>query len=123
MARSRRSAREAGSRFERLVADFLADVLDCPHVDRRVKTGPKDRGDIGGVVDYAGRRVVIECKDTTRMTLPQWMREVEAEAVNDGAEVAVVVHKRRGVAAAGEQYVTMTLRTLALLIGGEVGVG
>ena len=66
MSRTRASAKAAGTRFERLVADYLAQHVD-DRIDRRVKTGAKDRGDIAGV-RHMGGRVVLECKDTTRVS-------------------------------------------------------
>ncbi|MDN5667653.1 MAG: hypothetical protein L0G87_04565, partial [Renibacterium salmoninarum] len=89
--RSRRSARAAGAGFERLVADYLAAVVD-DRVDRRVKTGSADKGDIGGL-RFLGHRVVIECKNTAVLALPAWTAEARVEAANDGAVVGVVVHK------------------------------
>ena len=62
MGRSRRSAKQAGASFERLMADYFAWALSDDRIDRRVKTGAKDRGDIAGV-RLRGERVVIECKD------------------------------------------------------------
>ena len=116
--RSRASAKDAGTRFERSVADFLANRLDDYRIDRRAKTGSKDRGDIAGVRTPSGARVVIECKDTARPDLPGWLRQAETERVNDGAAVGVVVHKKRGTADPAEQYVTMSLETLAVLLEG-----
>ncbi len=116
--RSRASAKDAGTRFERSVADFLASRLNDDRIDRRAKTGSKDRGDVGGVRTPSGARVVIECKDTARPDLPGWLRQAETERVNDGAAVGVVVHKKRGTADPAEQYVTMSLETLAVLLEG-----
>jgi hypothetical protein len=76
MTRNRASAKAAGSRTERRVADYIADKMDDDRIDRRVKTGAKDRGDIGGVRSATGERVVVEVKDTTRVTLGTWMNEV-----------------------------------------------
>ena len=116
--RSRASARAAGSRFERLVADYLAEHVD-DRIDRRVKTGSADKGDIGGVRLPHGGRVAIECKDVAKLDLSGWLGEAEDERVNDGATVAVVVHKRRGHAQAATQYVTMTLSDLVALLTSE----
>ena len=116
--RSRASAKDAGTRFERSVADFLANRLDDDRIDRRAKTGAKDRGDIGGVRTPLGGRVVIECKDTARPDLPGWLRQAETERGNDDAAAGVVVHKKRGTADPAEQYVTMSLETLAVLLEG-----
>lgn len=118
MTRSRASAKAAGTRFERSVADYLAHVLEDDRVDRRVKTGNKDRGDIAGIRAH-GRRVVLEVKDVARLDLSGWVREAHVEAGNDDALVGLVVAKRRGTAKPGEQYVICTLADLVALITGE----
>lgn len=113
MTRSRASAKAAGTRFERLIADCLAALID-DRIDRRVKTGNKDRGDIGGW-RYAGHRLVIECKDVARLDLSGWVDEAEVERGNDDALAGFVVHKRRGHGDPLDQYVTCTLRDLIAL--------
>ncbi|MDO4888142.1 MAG: hypothetical protein Q3979_05505 [Actinomycetaceae bacterium] len=117
MARSRRSARDAGTRFERLVADYLAAALDDDRIDRRAKTGAKDRGDIAGL-RHMGGRIVAECKNTARLELSAWLAEAETERGNDDALAGIVIHKRHGKAAAGDQLVTMTLADLAAILTG-----
>jgi len=117
MSRSRRSARSAGTRFERAIADILAEHVD-DRIDRRVKNGAKDRGDIGGV-RHMGGRVVIECKDTARVDLSGWVNEAEVERGNDDAIAGVVVHKRRMHGNPLDQYVTCTVRDLVALLTGE----
>lgn len=119
MARNRRSAKQAGSLFESQVAWFLADALDDDRIERRARNGSKDRGDVSGVRCIAGR-VVVECKDVRKMALSGWVDEAEVERGNDDAAVGVVVHKRLGKGAKNmsEQYVTMTLADLAVLLGG-----
>lgn len=106
--------RQKGSTFERLVADYLAAEYD-DRVDRRVKTGAADKGDVGGV-RVNGHRLVLECKNTKKLELPAWTREARVEAANDGAPVGVVVHKRHGSAKPGEQWVSMTLEDLVTLL-------
>ena len=81
MTRSRTSARAAGARTERAVADWLAAALDDDRIDRRVRTGAKDRGDVAGV-RVAGQRLVIEVKDCARMDLAGWIREAHVEAAH-----------------------------------------
>lgn len=117
MARSNRSARNAGTRFESLVVRYLRRVLGDDRIERRVKYGRKDRGDVSGV-RFHGQRVVIECKDCTRTDLPGWVREAEVERGNDDASFSVVVHKRRGTQDPSQQYVTMTLGTFAAFLAG-----
>jgi len=118
MARNRTSAKQAGTRFERTIADTLATALNDDRIDRRPRTGTKDRGDITGIRTH-NQRVVIECKDTATMRLPQWTAEAHIEAGNDDALVGVVVHKRRGVADPMAQWVTMTLADLVALLTGQ----
>lgn len=120
VARNRRSAKSAGTAFERQVAEYLASALDDDRIERRARNGAKDRGDIGGVRCVAGR-VVIECKDVRTMALSAWVDEAETERGNDDAAVAAVAHKRsgKGGKSMGEQYVTMTLADFAVLLGGE----
>lgn len=118
MTRSRSSAKAAGSRFERSIADCLAELVD-DRIDRRVKTGAKDRGDIAGV-RHMGGRVVLECKDYGgRFQVGPWLNEAEVERGNDDALAGLVVAKRRGTTDPLEQVVFMTVRDLAALLTGE----
>lgn len=118
MTRTRASAKAAGTRFESTVANFLAFRLADDRIERRAKSGAKDRGDIGGVRTLRAGRVVIECKDTARDNLPAWIREAEVERGNDDAAVGVVAHKKNGSGNPADQYVSMTLETFACLIEG-----
>ncbi len=114
MSRTRRSAKDAGTRFESAVAGYLADQLGGG-IERRAKTGARDRGDIAGV-RIGDDRCVIECKDYGgRLQLPEWLREAEQERANDGALYGIVVAKRKGVGLSdmGRQYAIMDLETLA----------
>lgn len=115
MGRSLKSAKTAGARFERLIADYLDDRLYSLHIDRQVKTGVHDSGDIAGV-HLAGRRIAIECKNVTRMDLPRWTREAHTEAGNIGGAVGVVIHKRHGNGKPEDQWVTMTVADLVTII-------
>lgn len=116
MPRNRTSARAAGARFERLVADYLARHVD-DRIDRRVKTGAADRGDIGGL-RHMGARITVECKDTARTDLAGWAAEAEVERGNDDALAGLVVHKRRGRVDPADQWVTCTLGELVALLTG-----
>lgn len=119
MTRSRASAKQAGSSFERRIADYMRDNLS-EFIDRQVKTGSLDTGDIANVRTQNGRRVVIECKDYAgKLDMPQWLREAELERINAKAFVGVVVSKRRGIADPGQQLCSMTLETFLKLLKGE----
>ena len=119
MTRTRASARVAGTRFETQIARHLADQLADDRIERRAKTGSKDRGDIGGVRTPHGGRVVIECKNVSRLSLAGWVTEADTERGNDDALVGIVVHKRHGVGDAAAQYVTMTVADLVALLTGH----
>jgi len=118
MARSRASARSAGTRTERAVADWLARALDDERIDRRVRHGAKDRGDITGIRIH-GQRLVLEVKDCARQSLPQWIREAHHEAANDDALAGLVISKRVGTTDPGSFWVHMELRDLVALITGQ----
>lgn len=119
MSRTLASAKKAGATFERQVADYLKEALGNPAIDRRVKTGAKDKGDIAGLLTTWGARLVMECKNVKRDALPAWIREAETERDNDGALAGVVCHKKHGTARTGESYVTMTLEAFSLLLAGK----
>ena len=121
MTRNRASAKAAGTRAESDVARYLRDVLGDDRIERRAKSGSKDRGDIGGVRTPDGGRLVIEVKDVAKLALAQWVAEAEIERGNDDAAVGVVWHKKRGTSNPGEWYVTMRGEDFAGLIGGSDG--
>lgn len=106
-----------GTRFERPIADCLARYID-DRIDRRPKTGNKDKGDIGGW-RFAGMRIVAELKNHARLDLSGWVNEAEVERGNDDAAVGMVIHKRRGVGDPLGQYVTMTVRDVITLVTGS----
>lgn len=117
MTRTRASAKQAGSSFERLIADYLRDNVD-DRIDRRVKTGAKDKGDIAGLRVH-GKRIVIECKNTTRDNKGPWIGEAETERGNDDALAAAVAFKRHGKGKAADQLILMTLADFTALITGQ----
>lgn len=116
--RNRASAKAAGARFERGIADYLRDALDDDRIDRRPRNGAKDRGDIGGVRAH-GQRIVLECKNTARTNLAGWAAETEIERGNDDAIAGLIIHKRHGTADPGQQWVTCTLNDLIALLTGQ----
>ena len=110
MARNRNSAKQAGARFERVIADCLKAHIS-EFIDRKVRTGARDTGDLSNLRTQQGNRVVAELKDYGgRFEVGSWLKEVEAERVNDDARVGIVVAKRRGHADPLDQVVLMTVR-------------
>jgi hypothetical protein len=118
VTRTNRSARQAGARFERTIANYLAQQVD-DRIDRKVRTGARDTGDITGV-RHMGRRITIETKDYGGRLLPaQWTSEAHTEMGNDDALAGIVVAKRRAVTDPGSQWVLMTLNDLVALLTGS----
>lgn len=103
-----------GASHERQVADFLRDNWD-DRIDRRVRTGAKDCGDIANFRLH-NHRVVVECKNEKAINLAGWVTEAQQEAVNDGALCGIVVSKRKGKGDPADQYVVMTLGDLLKLL-------
>ena len=116
MGRSRATAKKAGTEHERRIADYFAAKID-DRIDRRVKTGGHDKGDIGGLRTEAGAKIVIECKDYGgQVKVSEWLREAEVETANDGALAGVVIAKRRGTTDPGKQIVLMTVDNLIAIL-------
>lgn len=116
MARNRKTAKDAGTRFESLVAAYLAAHID-DRIERRRLSG-RDRGDIAGF-RHMGARLVVECKNVSRLNLATWVTEAETERGNDDATAGLVVHKRHGKGDPSDQYVTLTLGDLVALLNGN----
>lgn len=120
MTRNRATAKAAGARFERLIADGLANALEDTRIDRKVKTGSKDKGDIANVRHHTGAKLVIECKDRGgQFYAAEWVAEAEAERVNDEALAGIVVAKRKGKTDPMEQWCILTVGELVALLRGD----
>lgn len=112
---------QKGTDFETLISKGLAAALDDDRIERRVRNGSKDRGDVGGVRIH-GQRVVIECKNILNgkvLHLPEWVNEAQDEAGNDGALVGVVIHKRTGTRDPMQQWCSMTVADFVALLTGQ----
>lgn len=118
MTRTRASAKAAGTRTETACATYLRTHLDDDRIERRARTGGKDRGDISGL-RHMGQRVVVEVKDTARWTPSAWLDEAERERLHDDAGVGLVVAKRIGKGQPEDLVVLMSLRDLVSLITGS----
>lgn len=117
MTRTRLSARKSGATFERLIADYFKDHVD-DRIDRRVRTGAKDCGDISNL-RHMGIRIVAELKDYGgRFLVGSWLTEADVERGNDDAGCGLVIAKRKGTTDPGDQVVIMTLRDLVALTTG-----
>lgn len=104
-----------GATFERSIADYLAERTGSPYIDRRVKTGAKDKGDVANF-RVGGRKVVVECKNLKRADLAAGLAEAQTEAINDDALCGIYVKKRRGKGKPEDQYAVLALGDLMALI-------
>jgi hypothetical protein len=118
VTRNRNTAKRAGAAFERAVADYLKETLGDDSIDRQVKTGSRDLGDIRGVTDTHGNPIAVECKDYGgRLHPTTWIREAHTEAANKNTNTGIIIAKRRGTTRPGDQWVITTLEDLTHLIG------
>ena len=81
------------------------------HAERRALQGGLDKGDIAGVIG-----VCIEAKDCKSITLGPWLKELQAEVTNSGAEIGAVWAKRRGHTQPEDGYVVMDGQTFLRLL-------
>lgn len=119
VSRSQASAKAAGSRHERSVADYLK-LHVSRFVDRMPKYGAKDRGDILNVETFNELPVAVEAKDYGgRLEAGTWLREAETERINLRAVAGLVIAKRRGTTDPGKQIVLMEVDDLIALLTGK----
>ena len=111
-----------GPLFEKQVVVYLPRACDSASIERRVRGGANDRGDVAGLY-WQGRPFVLEVKNRNRVELAAWMGELADECGNADTDLgAVVFHRPKvGEAHMGDQGVFMTLRTLAILLGADDG--
>lgn len=103
-----------GGVFERLMADFFRDRWS-KYVDRRVKTGAADKGDIANF--YVGDHLLaLECKNLKSYDLAGAITEAETEARNAGALCGIAVIKRKGKGQAKDQFVVMTAESFIKIL-------
>jgi hypothetical protein len=115
VSRNRKSAKAAGARFNRLVADGLRDALEDPNIEVAPRWGSVDKGDIVNVrID--GHDLVIQTKDLARLDLPGGVGAAKVQAVNAGALAGFFVHKRKGTTDPMKQWVSCTVAELVALI-------
>lgn len=103
-------SRAKGTRFEKELVDYL-HAHGAPHAERRALAGNLDKGDITGI----GPALCIEAKNCARTELAEWVDQARTEAQNAGADIPIVVHKRRGKPT-GRAYATVELETLCALL-------
>ena len=89
-----------GASWETEVARYLAEYF--PAVERRVKNGRYDRGDISGL------EAVIECKAELKIDLPGYLDELAVECANAETDLGFVFIKNRRHSV-GDGYAVMSI--------------
>jgi hypothetical protein len=104
-------AKQKGTLAETAVADYLQQTF--PAVERRALSGVNDKGDIAGVPF-----TVVEIKNQRSYKIHEWMKETEAERINAGEELGVLVIKPNGVGVANvnKWWAVVSLDTITALI-------
>ena len=102
--------RAKGTNFETFIVNYLKDMY--PFVERRSLNGALDKGDITGT----DRRLVWECKNHKTLNFSGWLHEAEVERINAGAEIGIVVAKRRSYGNPADQYAVLRLDELLKLL-------
>lgn len=95
MARSRASAKQAGTRFETECAQYLTEVLG-KKITRMPKSGAQDKGDLYGI-EVHGEPMVGECKSpgkSSSWSLAGWWNETVDEMVNSDTDYGMLIIKR-----------------------------
>lgn len=103
-------AKQKGTAAESAVVKFLQEN-GFIYAERRALHGTVDKGDITGCGP-----IVFEVKDHAKLTLSEWVKELEVEIANAKASTGSVVAKRRGKGNAGEWYAIMPFSRLVALL-------
>lgn len=102
-----------GTWFESRIVEWLSEWF--PRVERRAKTGAKDKGDIAGLLG-----VVIEAKNVKPTLLSvvfnTGTKELQREVDNAGAVLGLLAVKRPGTTDPGDCYWLLDPRHVARVI-------
>ncbi len=111
--RSRATARAAGKTAERMLVNWCR-ANGAPHAERRIAGAALDRGDVAGIPG-----MVIEQKAPgpgQPVQLGSWLDETIRERDNDGADIGLLVVKRRSRGNPGQWYWVTDGDTMARLL-------
>lgn len=111
--------RQKGTRFETAVAEYLR-LATGQEIERNPLYGSGDRGDLRGLT-IKDEPITIECKNTKKLDVSEFLRQAEKEAANNLSDYGIVIWKRPGIGIdsplkTGDHAVIMTLSTFSELI-------
>lgn len=96
-----------GSAFERLIRDYLAEVIPC----ERIPPGATlDRGDLWTP------QAAIQCKNHRSLSLGAWLDQTQQQQRNADKPYGFLVVKRKGTADPAEQFVICSASQLRSLL-------
>lgn len=96
-------SKRKGSAWELAIAKYLV-TQGWVHAERRIAGATEDKGDIYGIIGC-----VIEAKNEKKITLSDYLKELEVEMRNAKAETGVVMIKKRGTTDVGQGYAVMPI--------------
>ena len=108
-------SRRKGAQYERDVAKHLdsLDGVSAKKVSGMYISGPDIRAEVD-LPCRASLSLSVECKNHSRMSVPQWFQQCVTEAP-DGCE-PVLVCKHPGTSTVADDYVVMSMETFSKLI-------
>lgn len=96
-----------GSAFERLVRDYLNEVVPC----ERIPPGATlDRGDLWTP------HAAIQCKNHRTLSLGAWLDDTHEQQTNAAKRFAWLVVKRKGTTDGAEQFAICSVAQLRELL-------
>lgn len=118
-------SKDVGTAAETALVRWLR-VNGWPGAERRALRGTHDAGDVTGTPCLAWEvKAGNQAQEPADGLLAAWMDEAETERLNAGADVAVLVLRRRGKASPGDWWAYLTAAALAglLTVGGHCTSG
>ena len=106
-----------GDAFERAVRDHV-QANGFPWAEKTRAGYARDHGDLhlDPLAMAKGSGVIVQAKNHARLALPDWLRGLEQQVADSGAEHGVLVVKRRGVGDAGKSFAVMELDAMLRLL-------
>lgn len=103
-------SKRKGSAWELAIAKYLVEQ-GWVGAERRVAGATLDKGDIYGIIGC-----VIEAKNEKKITLSDYLKELEIEMKNAKADMGVVMVKKKGTTDVGQGYAVMPISLWATLM-------
>lgn len=101
-----------GDAYERAVQDYL-QANGFPWTEKTRAGYARDHGDLHLL---PGPAVIAQAKNHNRITLPEWLAQLEDQIADAGADHGFLAVKRRGVGDPGRSYAVMELAALVRLL-------